>query len=428
MFKKLKRKFVFLNMMMISFVMIASFAAIYMITFNNIQNQNKLKIENISSTTKHYMEIFEHSVMVNVQLPSGEYIQAFGVIINEQGDYVFDSSFGIISKEFILEAVNLATKENSKTGKILLDDKQFQYSFSQAFAKVNITDDSLKNLPVVEQLYQITFLDITESQQTLMQLLITFITIGVVTLFGILGISIYFAKRSVIPIEKSYIKQQQFIQDASHELKTPLASIGANLDAVTSNPKETVESQQKWLGYIYYEIERMSKLVNDLLYLAKTDNTEAPMELSPINFSETIENSILSIETVIFEKGIKFNRHIDSDVIVNGDEDKMEQIVKILLDNAVKYTNAGGSIDVLLWIRKNQAVFSVSNTGDGIAEEHIERIFDRFYRVDSSRKHNGSYGLGLSIAKSLVKSMNGEISVSSIQNENTMFTVKFNCV
>lgn len=414
--------------MMISFVMIASFAAIYMITFNNIQNQNKLKIENISSTTKHYMEIFEHSVMVNVQLPSGEYIQAFGVIINEQGDYVFDSSFGIISKEFILEAVNLATKENSKTGKILLDDKQFQYSFSQAFAKVNITDDSLKNLPVVEQLYQITFLDITESQQTLMQLLITFITIGVVTLFGILGISIYFAKRSVIPIEKSYIKQQQFIQDASHELKTPLASIGANLDAVTSNPKETVESQQKWLGYIYYEIERMSKLVNDLLYLAKTDNTEAPMELSPINFSETIENSILSIETVIFEKGIKFNRHIDSDVIVNGDEDKMEQIVKILLDNAVKYTNAGGSIDVLLWIRKNQAVFSVSNTGDGIAEEHIERIFDRFYRVDSSRKHNGSYGLGLSIAKSLVKSMNGEISVSSIQNENTMFTVKFNCV
>lgn len=414
--------------MMISAVMLVSFATIYMITFNNIQNQNKLKIENVSSKTMHTMELFGNTTIVNVPYPSGEYIQAFGVIINEQGEYVFESSFGALSQEVLLSAVNQVVTQNRENGRILLEDKQFQYTVSKPYAKVEVPKGNLESAPVVEQLYQIAFLDITESQQTLTQLLTTFIAIGIVTLFVILGISMYFAKRSVVPIEQSYTKQQQFVQDASHELKTPLASMRANLDAVTANPKETVETQAKWLGFIAYEIERMSKLVNDLLYLAKADHAGYTVQMSPINLSETIEHAILAIETVIFEKGIRFNQQLESDVMINGDQDKIEQVINILLDNALKYTNAEGQIDVTLNIRKNQGVFSVSNTGDGIAKEHMEKIFDRFYRVDASRKHNGSYGLGLSIAKSLVESMNGEIAVSSIENEYTTFTVKFNCI
>lgn len=426
MFKKLKRKFVVVNMTMISVVIMFSFVIIYIITFNNIQNQNGLKIENVLSQTTYYMDMFGNSAVVDAQYPSGKYIEAFGVIVNEQGEYVFDSSFGVIAKEILLDAINQAVKQNKVTGKILLEDKQFQYAFSQPVVRAKIPEDRLDNAPVIEQLYPITFLDITASEQTLTQLFITLIGMGLVTLFVILGISIYFAKRSIIPIEQSYVKQKQFIQDASHELKTPLAAIRANLDAITSNLQEPMKTQQKWLGFISYEIDRMSKLVNDLLYLAKTDNAEFLVEMYPVNFSETIEYAILSIETIIFEKGISFNEEIESDVVINGDKDKIEQVIKILLDNALKYTNTGGNIDVILDIRKNQGVFSVTNTGEGIGQEHIEKIFDRFYRVDASRKHNGSYGLGLPIAKSLVESMKGEISVTSIPNEQTTFTVKFN--
>ncbi|WP_252213598.1 HAMP domain-containing sensor histidine kinase [Clostridium sp. VAP41] len=427
MFRKLKQKFMLLNMIMISIVMLSSFSAIYIITFSNIQNQNKLKLENVSSATLHYLEIYNNTTMINSPFSTGEYIQDFGVIIDEQGKNVFDSSFGTISKYVISEGVKLATQENKEKGKILLGNKQYQYSISLALVNVNATDESTENTFKAEQLYQIAFLDITESQKTLSELLLNFIIIGSITLVVIWYISVYFAKRSIIPIEQSYIKQKQFIQDASHELKTPLASIGANLDAVTSNPKETVESQQKWIGYIYYEKQRMNKLINDLLYLAKTDTGELANDLSPVNFSETTEHSILSMETIIYEKGIQFSQKIEADIIINAYKDKIEQIIKILLDNATKYVNSRGSIEILLYLKRNQAILSVSNTGEGISKEHIERIFERFYRVDVSRKHIGSYGLGLPIAKSLVESMKGEISVSSIENEKTTFIIKFPC-
>lgn len=426
MFRKLKRKLILLNMIMISVVMLASFTFVYLITFRNIQNQNKLKMENVASTTLLYMDICEADTKNSVMLPSDGPVHSFGVIIDEKGNYVLDSSFGTISKDFVLDAVHRVKKENRELGKILISGTQYQYLFSLASTKVNTADLSSKNKFEVEQLYQIAFLDITESQNTLSQLLLTFVLIGTLTLFVIFVISIYFAKRSVAPIEETYTKQKQFIQDASHELKTPLASINANLDVITSNTGETVESQQKWLGYIYYEIERMSKLVNDLLSLAKADNIDMVIQLYPLNLSESLENSLLSMETFIYEKGIQLNQKIEQDVMINGDKDKAEQAIKILLDNAVKYVNESGSIDVLLDCRKNQAVLSVTNTGEGIAKEHLSKIFDRFYRVDASRKHTGSYGLGLPIAKSLVESMDGEISVASVQNEITTFTIKFN--
>ena len=427
MFKKLKRKFILLNMIIISVVMMVSFTTIYFITFNDIQNQNRLRIENVSSTTMRYMEIYQNSSTINVQFPLDEYIQAFGVVIDEQGDYIFDSTFGTISKEFIQIAVDTAMKENTEIGKIVLGNRQYQYSIKQALAKVNSSEENSITTTSVERLYLLVFLDITESQQTIVQLLITFIIIGGLTLFVIFGISVYFAKCSIIPIEQAYKKQKQFIQDASHELKTPLAAIGANLDVIIATPKQTVESQQKWLGHISYEIQRMSKLVNDLLFLAKTENTDLVTESVPVNLSTVIEHSILSIETMIYEKGIELEQHIEPKMIVNGDEDKIEQIFNILLDNAIKYTNIGGKIDVILTNRKNEAKLIISNTGNGISDEHIDRIFDRFYRIDEARKDNGSYGLGLAIAKSLVEGMDGEIKVTSIMNEKTTFTVKFLC-
>ncbi|WP_162613337.1 HAMP domain-containing sensor histidine kinase [Gemmiger sp. An50] len=131
-----------------------------------------------------------------------------------------------------------------------------------------------------------------------------FAGVGLLTLLAMLGISILFAKRAVAPIEQSYYKQKQFIQDASHELKTPLASIRANLEALQANRQETVQSQQKWLDHIFHETRRMSKLVTELLELARAGQSEQPLMLEPVCLSKLLERTLLSVEAVLYEKDI----------------------------------------------------------------------------------------------------------------------------
>lgn len=422
MFKKLKYRFTMLNMTIISIVMLCAFTVIYMITYSSIQSQNKFKLDSISTNVLKYIDNYTTNNSF-VIVDTSEYIHSFSILIDKDDNPIFDKLYGNVTKEFLAEAIDLALLEDDDSDKIILDKDIYQFSITPVFVQIDSTSsDRMQE----ESLRQITFLNITDSQKMLNQLLITFIVVAIFMLFIIFAISMYFAKCSVDPIEETYMKQKQFIQDASHELKTPIAAINANLDVIKSNVDETVDSQQKWLGYINYETTRMNKLINDLLYLAKTDNIQVYTEFKPLNLSDIINNSILSMETIAYEKGLQLTQSIESDITISGDKDKTEQIIKILIDNAIKYVNDYGYIEITLQQRKNKAILSISNTGEGISEKHIEKIFDRFYRVDTSRKHSGSYGLGLSIAKALVKNIGADISVISIPNEKTTFTVKFN--
>lgn len=170
----------------------------------------------------------------------------------------------------------------------------------------------------------------------------------------------------------------------------------------------------------------MSKLVNGLLYLAKTDNKDFITYSSLINISEIIRDILLSMEVIIFEKGLNLTQKLDQEIIINCDKEKLIQVVTILLDNAIKYTKENGSIEISLTENKQSVTFSIKNTGEGIPKEHLPKLFDRFYRVDSSRVHDGGYGLGLSIAKAAINSMGGEIFVTSTEGEYTTFTFTLN--
>ena len=163
--------------------------------------------------------------------------------------------------------------------------------------------------------------------------------------------------------------------------------------------------------------------MTELLELARADQTEQAVKLEPICLSNLLERTLLSVETMLYEKEISLQQQIEADISVNGNLDKAEQVLQILLDNACKYTNPGGTVAVCLRRQRKFAVLSVSNTGAGIPPEHIDKIFDRFYRVDDARKHNGSYGLGLPIAKSLVEQMGATLSVCSVPDQKTTFTV-----
>lgn len=422
MFKKLKHRFILTNMAMLSAVLLLSFTAIYLITAYQIQNQNFLKLENIHTDTLRYQDYCEGNELFQMIVTAEANTDAFGVIVDEQSQPIFDSSYGMLSKEWIDAAI--AKTHGQEAGQIVLEGRPFLFSKRPSYVKVNSAEENTD----IEQFSQIAFLDISASNRSLLELLAAFAGVGVLTLLAVLGISILFAKKAVAPIEQSYRKQKQFIQDASHELKTPLASIRVNLEALQANKQETIQSQEKWLDHISYETKRMGKLVTELLELARADQTELVLKREPICLSKLLERSLLSAEPVLYEKGISLQQKIEADISVGGNCDKAEQVMAILLDNACKYTNPGGSVAVRLQRQKKYALLTVSNTGEGISPEHIDKIFDRFYRVDDSRKHTGSYGLGLPIAKSLVEQMGGTLSVRSVPQQETTFTIRWECI
>ena len=222
------------------------------------------------------------------------------------------------------------------------------------------------------------------------------------------------------PVIESFSKQKQFIVDASHELKTPLAIITASAESLELEPKE-----KKWLNNIKSEAERMNKLVTDLLDLAKSENIDNKRNYSINNLSKIIEKTTLTFESLIYENKLTMENNIEDNIMFNCNSDKIRELLGILLDNAIKHSLEESKITVNLYSEKNNIILEVKNRGESIPKEDQGKIFDRFYRVDESRNRNDNrYGLGLSIAKNIVTSHNGKISVSC-KNGYTTFKVIF---
>ncbi len=222
------------------------------------------------------------------------------------------------------------------------------------------------------------------------------------------------------PVEEAFLKQKQFIFDASHELKTPLSVIMTSAECLSKNPKET-----KWLDNIQSETERMNKLVLDLLNLAKYDNSYENRVLSVIDLSKLVEKSVLTFESLIYDKGLNLKYHIDQDVNFKCVDSEMKQLVEILVDNAIKHAYDKSTITVDLIKKKDEISLVVKNRGDKIPKEEQSKIFERFYRSDNSRNRNENrFGLGLAIAKNIVLSHKGKINVEC-KNGNTSFISTF---
>ncbi len=248
----------------------------------------------------------------------------------------------------------------------------------------------------------------------------------IITFFLYLALELIFAfiakritNRISRPVAESFEKQKQFIADASHELKTPLAVIMASSEALESNPTE-----RKWLDNIKSESDRMNKLIADLLDLAKSDAVDDKAQFAVSSLSKAVEKSVLTFEGVMFENGIMLEDSIEEGIELNMDEFKIQQLMSILLDNAVKHSAKGGTINVVLK-REKDIILTVTNEGEGIPEGEEQKIFERFYRADESRNRNENrYGLGLAIAKNICLSHGGEISAHS-SNGKTTFKVVF---
>lgn len=251
------------------------------------------------------------------------------------------------------------------------------------------------------------------------KLIRTTITIGAAA-FLLLSVAAFFLSIQIVkPLKTAFEKQKQFVSDASHELKTPVTVISANADVLSGEIGEN-----KWLTYIKSQTERMNILVNDLLNLTRLENNTADFIRVDFNLSKAVVNTALPFECQAFETNKKFIVDVDEDIMINGSEKHIKQMAAIFIDNALKYSNDGGTVRVTLKNAGDKKIFTVFNTGKGIRESEKDKIFERFYRSDESRNRStGGYGLGLAIAKSIIDKHKFKISVDTREGESISFVI-----
>src|SRR5699024_6302873 len=264
MFTELRNKFLFLNMLITSLVIIVAFVIIYSVIYHNISSDIEEKLSEGAATemTVYGDDLFDNggkdaAFSLSQALSTSGY-SSFAITVDDQGEIVDIHSSVDLSEEKYIKIAETAWNMRGKSN-ITFNDKQWKFEITPL--SVNVIQDNGEQFVMTDPLYQILFLDVTEANQTLRSLSITLLVVGIITLVIIFFISVYFANSAVQPIAKAWDNQKQFIADASHELKTPLSIIQANYDVLIDNRDETIDNQMKWLGYIKIATDRMTKMI-----------------------------------------------------------------------------------------------------------------------------------------------------------------------
>jgi signal transduction histidine kinase len=324
----------------------------------------------------------------------------FVVYIDSTGN-VAATDMGHVAAITESDAINYATQvAQSKKDKGMLHSYRYQ--------KVSKDNGALL----------IVFLDMSSSLINIFKLLLRSLLVGAFALIAMFILVFIFSSRAVAPVVESLEKQKRFITDAGHELKTPLAVISANIDVL-----ELETGKSEWTTSIRNQIKRMNSLVKNLLTLSRMDEERMHVVFSDFNLSETVKETATSFQTVAEAKNKKFQIDIEDGIHLTGDKNSLNQLASLLLDNAIKYSSENGSIHLMLSKGKN-ILLEVSNTCDSIPDGNLDRLFDRFYRADSSRSRDtGGYGIGLSVARAIATSHGGTIEATRDGDKLIRFVV-----
>lgn len=331
----------------------------------------------------------------------------FFLKLNQKGDIIQTSPFTPLTNSqlslLIVEIQN--TRQNN--GDVLFEKNDYAYQI----------------VPVDNNQGQFILFQDLERDHNILKELVTGLSItGIICMILSFFASLFMVNKAMIPIQKSWQQQKDFLADASHEFRTPLAIIQTNLEIVRDNPEETIRSQEHWLSNIYEETLCMTKLVESLLFLARADSHQQLLNKDHFLLNQTIIIAAELFRPVAAIQEITLDLQVQTSIPYSGDEAKLRQVVAILLDNAIRHTPTGGEIIITLKNSKQGILLAVSDTGEGIHPQHIDKIFERFYQSDSSRSKGGT-GLGLSIAKWIIESHNGSINVSSTPGKGSIFNV-----
>jgi len=297
------------------------------------------------------------------------------------------------------------------------DDAAREYamaSFHKKSVKGFIGDFRYTKIMDNNDIYVI-FLDCGRNLFTFKRALLTNCLISFTGLLVIFVFIVMYSKRIVQPVSESYEKQKQFISVAGHEIKTPITIIDADAEILSME----IGEENEWLQDICVQTKRMTALTNDLLSLSRMDEHRQQFHMIDFPISDVVGETVQSFQALARSKGKSICAYITPMLSYHGDEGSIRQITGILLDNAIKYTKEeadGSSMDIELTLEKksHNIILSVKNSSEPVSEEQLRQFFDRFYRTEQSRdSEKGGYGLGLSIAKSMVEAHKGKISAAS---------------
>lgn len=255
--------------------------------------------------------------------------------------------------------------------------------------------------------FRIICSDLSFETQILQRLFRTSLLIAILSLCIVFVISRSLSILFLRPVEQAWKQQKQFVADASHELKTPLTVILSSAELLQSMVSADAEKPQQWLENITAESKRMQRLIDDMLTLTKSQNER---HQSLLCLSDMVENAVMMLEPIAFEKNILFADQITENLQIQGDNDQIHQLLLIILDNAMKYSTPRETVTIKLSKEQGkQLLFTVSNYCEEISQQDCQQLFHRFYRLDASRSQKPGHGLGLSIAESIVQGHKGKI-------------------
>ena len=248
--------------------------------------------------------------------------------------------------------------------------------------------------------------------------------IGLGSVAVLIPISYFLAGKSLQPIRETFEDQKNFIANASHELRTPLTVIQTNIEVLKLKEDEVIKDNLKWLENISSESETMAKLISELLLLAQAENQRLEMDIENFDLSALCGQLVELMETLATDKNIVLIPKISKGIYYRGDQERLKQAVRILLDNAIKYTPEDGQIQLCLTQSKRHVTVAVKDNGVGLTEEEKEKVLSRFYRVDDGRNRAlGGVGLGLNIADFIVQNHGGKIKIESVPNQGSTFLI-----
>ena len=264
----------------------------------------------------------------------------------------------------------------------------------------------------------IIFLDCRNSLENVSSFFTASLTVSLIAFAAVFVLVILVSGRVIRPISESYEKQRRFITDAGHELKTPLTIIDADVSVL-----EMDIGENEWLDDVKAQTKRLAGLTNDLIYLSRMDEGSAKLQMIDFPLSDMVQETAASFRSRAQMQEKNFTADIEPMIDYCGDEKSLTQLVTILLDNALKYSNEKGDISISLKKRSKGVELSVYNTVDSMDPETLQHMFDRFYRADKSRNSStGGYGIGLSIANAVVQAHKGKISASSPDGRSLRIT------
>lgn len=384
MIRKLRWKITGVTLLVSALVLTAVFACVYLFSRNNIAQSYEYQLRQavVSGTSEARVPCFVAEV-----LPSGT--------VRVSGSNYYD----LQDEDTLLPLVTAALSADADSG--VLPAQHMRYFRLEGALTVRIA-----------------FMDSTFEQATLRALVRSCLLIGTAALLVLFGLSWLLSGFVTRPVARTWQNQQQFLSDASHELKTPLTVILSSADLLKTSAQP---EQRQYVDNISVESRRMKALVEDMLTLSRTESGRAA-PFAPLDLSDLVTDAALRFEPVAFEAGHPLQYDIQNGASLSGDRQQLDQLLDILLDNAVKYAAKDAPIRLTLDISGKNAVLTVENPGDPIPPDKLPHLFDRFYRVDDARTGAGGFGLGLAIAQQIVRRHKGTITAAS-DARATRFTV-----